>query len=112
MSTFRASWWFGSGASLPPGPLWLWASPWSGALWPWSVGLLVLRARLAPWLWSVRVARIQRRAVRRAWWRARPRLARAWRRVRGPLVWLAGRLVVAGLAVLVLVALRALAVGV
>lgn len=112
MSTSRGSWWLRAGAPLPPGPLWFWASPWSGALWPWSVPLLALRRALLPWLWAYRLAAIQRRADRRAWWLARPRLARVWSVVRRPLVGLAGYLVVGGLAVLALVALRVAALGV
>lgn len=53
------SWWLRASAGLPAGPLWLWASPRSGVLWPWSVALLALRSR-----------------VRRLWWRWLPRCIR------------------------------------
>jgi hypothetical protein len=53
---------------LPPGPLWLWASPWSGGLWPWALGLLALRRVVRPWGWRLRVAGIARAARRRALW--------------------------------------------
>ncbi|MBK1733662.1 hypothetical protein CKO41_18275 [Thiococcus pfennigii] len=85
-------------APLPPGPLWLWASPRSGALWPWSVALLGLRARVRPWLWSRRLERVRARVRRRVWWRAHPGLARAWRRARRPVRGLLGVLGWAALA--------------
>ena len=41
------SWWFAFGAGVPGGPLWLWASPATGCLWPWSLSLMAVRARVS-----------------------------------------------------------------
>ena len=77
------SWWSHTSAGLPAGPVWLWASPRSGLLWPWSVGLLAVRRIFRRVLWWVRPRLTRARARRAAWIRRHPVLFRrsraAWR---------------------------------
>ncbi len=75
----RRSWWLHTSAGLPGGPVWLWASPRSGVIWPWSTALLAVRGLVRRVWWWALPRLIRRRSLWRAWWRSAPRWAHTLR---------------------------------